>query len=81
MGIEKLKVPKFLAFKGVKRDFNHMICRDAIVLQVFLKKGKQQIGFSAAAHSGNDLNKPIVLFQYQLIQVIITTYLQDDHLY
>ena len=49
--------------------------------QVLLKQGKQQIGFSAAAHAGNDFNQPVMLFGYQFVEVIVTFDLQRNHSY
>ena len=46
-----------------------------------LKEVKEQIRFSAAAHSSNDLNKAIMFFCYQFIQIVITFNFQFRHLY
>ena len=67
IGIEDFGVSEFLAFKGIKSNLYDMIRRNATLLQVLFEQRKQQVGFSAAAHTGNDLNQPIVLFRDQLI--------------
>ena len=81
MGVQYFRVPEFFALKGIKGNLNNMICGNATGAQVLLKQGKQQIRLSAAAHTRNDLDQPVMLFGYQFVEVIITLDLQLDHSY
>jgi hypothetical protein len=49
-----------------------MILFDPFLHQMFLKQMKQQVGFSAATHSGYDLNKPVAFFADQPIEVLVS---------
>lgn len=42
MRVQYFRVTEFLAFKGIKGDFNNMICGNATGTQVLLKQGNSR---------------------------------------
>ena len=48
---------------------------------MLFEKIEQQIGFSASANTGDDLDKPVVLFADELVEVDISSYDHDHSVY
>ena len=60
---------------------DNVICRHTCFKQIISEDRKQQIRFTAAAHSGNHLNESIVLLADQLFQIIISPDFQRPRLH
>ena len=78
MRIQNIRIPQPFAFKCVKCDLNDMVFIHTLCQQMPLEQRKEQIRFTASAHTGDDLDKTVVFLFYERIQVVASF---DFHVY